>query len=435
MCADMLRIALADTSQPPPIPRLANRSVSFGGELTSASAYIELDTCSSEGAATMDSLVALASEGLGRCVHPLRVEDCLSGTYFLRDASRRVCLVFKPAEEERECRGGAPGGGMMREFVAYLLDGGLAGVPPTALVRLAYPATYRATVVEGMLDFCKRGSVQRYVRSECSADDMGASRFLTDDVHRIACLDLRLCNLDRHAGNILVVLPRSCCVCPSEDAPLSQSAPLPSDLTARMHEEQQTSETRLVPIDHGCVLPPLLALDDAHFAWLHWPQASLPLSAELRLLVEGIDIEEDVRLTRLIAGDAIPEDCLLTLRICTHLLKHGAALGLTPRQMGELLTAGEGEEEEQASDGTKGCDYRRSPLQRLVVEEVLQLAADKQWSPRSVTLLETRVLEAAEVQTALAILLEEGHANALAASLCAAVDRMLLALARPGCSC
>ena len=50
----------------------------------------------------------------------------------------------------------------------------------------------------------KLSSVQSYVRHEGCAEDLGPSMFDEDDIVRIAVLDIRLCNLDRHGGNILV---------------------------------------------------------------------------------------------------------------------------------------------------------------------------------------------------------------------------------------
>lgn len=48
------------------------------------------------------------------------------------------------------------------------------------------------------------GSLQEYVENGGSAEDMGSNSFSTDEVHRIGILDVRLLNLDRHLGNLLV---------------------------------------------------------------------------------------------------------------------------------------------------------------------------------------------------------------------------------------
>ena len=46
--------------------------------------------------------------------------------------------------------------------------------------------------------------MQMYVESEGPIENYSPSLFATDEVHKIAVLDLRLLNLDRNACNILV---------------------------------------------------------------------------------------------------------------------------------------------------------------------------------------------------------------------------------------
>ena len=50
----------------------------------------------------------------------------------------------------------------------------------------------------------KVGSLQVYVPGEGSIENFSPNLFETDEVHKIAVLDLRLLNLDRNGGNILV---------------------------------------------------------------------------------------------------------------------------------------------------------------------------------------------------------------------------------------
>merc|ERR1712093_819280 len=69
----------------------------------------------------------------------------------------------------------------------------------------------------------------------------------------VAILDIRICNTDRHPGNLLM-----------------QTCP---DSTARFV---------LVPIDHGCAFPRWWAMGEANFdAWLEWPQAHAPCTPEV----------------------------------------------------------------------------------------------------------------------------------------------------------
>jgi hypothetical protein len=172
-----------------------------------------------------------ADDGLKAGVRPILAEGAMGGTYFLRDRSKGIQLVFKPNDEEPFAPNNPhrsdnkwnpykgriiPGFGMYREVAAFALDGGFAGVPPTAMAKViareddsfSFPrhvtsgSTSRSSNSIGTA--YKLGSVQSYCRAECSSDDMGSSRFHKGDVMRIAVLDIRLCNLDRHAGNVLV---------------------------------------------------------------------------------------------------------------------------------------------------------------------------------------------------------------------------------------
>ena len=98
----------------------------------------------------------------------------------------------------------------------------------------------------------KLGSLQQFVAHDCDTSEIGTSLFSLQDVHRIAILDIRLFNTDRHAGNILVKHPTG-------DS---------SRLSALAHLNQP--KCRLLPIDHGFCLPE--ALEPPFFEWLHWPQ-------------------------------------------------------------------------------------------------------------------------------------------------------------------
>jgi len=101
-------------------------------------------------------------------------------------------------------RGTRVGEGALREVAAYLLDHptdgcrshdgtGFSGVPPTALVRSFH-----------MGKELKIESLQMFVENQGSCEDMGPHAFSVKEVQKIAVLDIRLANADRHAGNKLV---------------------------------------------------------------------------------------------------------------------------------------------------------------------------------------------------------------------------------------
>ncbi len=156
-----------------------------------------------------------AQEGLIAGKRPVLAEGCLSGSYMMRAPSRRLCAVFKPTDEEPSGPNNprknnlfgefstpvkgrvAAGGGAVRECIAWLLDkDNRAAVPPTSM------ATALSPFFNG--EHPKHGSLQVYIRHDCSAEDVGPSLFSLRDVQEIAILDIRLLNQDRHCGNILV---------------------------------------------------------------------------------------------------------------------------------------------------------------------------------------------------------------------------------------
>lgn len=267
-----------------------------------------------------------AAAGLAGGKRPVQAVGCVSGTYYLPGPSGRFCALFKPVDEEAASSGlikGGIGGGecAVRECIAWLLDeAGIAGVPPTAMAR-AWAEGFRG---QGE----KLGSLQVYVRHECSAEDMGPSLFSLSDVQAIALLDIRLCNQDRHCGNMLVQSLRP--ALSNDDSEIGA-----------MHRAANKSPPRvkLIPIDHGFCLPHPASMSDTDFAWLQWPQSQQPLNAWQRAHVASLDAEEDIRRLREALGDALPaEEHLMTLRIGTTLLQKGVAAGLTLNSIGLIMT-------------------------------------------------------------------------------------------------
>ena len=184
----------------------------------------------------------------------------------------------------------------IREVAAYLLDyNHFAQVPHTVLVKFTHPIFHvspnkasssglieaasfsnietqsaasldsalststsqliqarRASMESSASSPSKLGSLQEFVPHDCDTSEIGTSMFSLQDVHRIAILDIRLFNTDRHAGNILVQRP--------------SGASSKLSALARLNQPQ----CRLLPIDHGFCLPE--ALEPPFFEWLHWPQ-------------------------------------------------------------------------------------------------------------------------------------------------------------------
>ena len=72
-------------------------------------------------------------------------------------------------------------------------------------------------------------------------ENFSYSLFPTDEVHKIAILDLRLLNLDRNASNILV---------------------------QEQTDEKGKKSKKLIPIDHGLTIPDSLQITTFDLDWL-----------------------------------------------------------------------------------------------------------------------------------------------------------------------
>lgn len=251
----------------------------------------------------------LIAEAAGAIVSGTRLvpaQGGLGGALLLNDGrSGEHVAVIKPLDISTVAAGG--GGGyateaVLREVAAFLLDhGGFASVEPTALIRISGPAWSS----EGPTT----ASIQRFVAHEYDAGELGPSRFSVDSVHRVGILDVRLLNIDRHAGNILVKNPIA-----------TNNAGAPLDL---------------VPIDHGLCLPE--QFDDPYFEWLHWPQASLPFSDAEHAYIESLDPFSDAAMLHA-ELPSLKESALRILVLCTVFLKRAAAAGLCLADIGDMMT-------------------------------------------------------------------------------------------------
>ncbi|KAJ7962581.1 phosphatidylinositol 4-kinase gamma 4-like [Quillaja saponaria] len=289
-------------------------------------------------------------DGLDTGNYPIRSVEGTGGAYFMLDSSgQKYVSVFKPLDEEPMAvnnprglplsldgeglkRGTTVGEGAFREVAAYLLDHpasgrrslfgddkGFAGVPPTVLVK----CLHRGFNHPGDLTV-KIGSLQMFMQNNGSCEDMGPGAFPVKEVHKISVLDIRLANVDRHAGNIL------------------------------LSKEKENGQTVLIPIDHGYCLP--ASFEDCTFEWLYWPQARQPFSPDIIDYIKSLDAEEDIALLKFHGWD-LPLECARTLCISTMLLKKGAERGLTPFAIGNIM-----------------C--RESLNDESIIEEIVQEALD-----------------------------------------------------------
>lgn len=362
----------------------------------SKDAHIEI-CCTAHTSPSVRRLVKSVIRGLKACQEPEKTMEGMGGTYFFMNENGRKVAILKPCDEEplapNNPKGyvgralGDPGWkptvrvgeAAMREVAAYLLDHeGFAKVPTSVLVRARHPIfcynNRMSSVRASSLDLTagvdamaavstggegndasgsssilpmKLGSLQEFVYHECDTSEMGPSRFSVRDVHRIGILDIRLFNTDRHAGNMLVRIPRdSSC----------------ANLKARIAEGQY----ELIPIDHGFCLPE--TLEAPYFEWLHWPQAMLPFSEEELAYIRRLDVEADKELLRKELPNLRP-DCLRVMELTTMLLKRGAEAGLTLFEIASIMTRPFEGSDEDPSDLEKFASYARHAIETVEMED------------------------------------------------------------------
>jgi len=119
---------------------------------------------------------------------------------------------------------------------------------------------------------------------------------------------MRLINIDRHGGNILV----------------------------RRNTDSSSDDHgyKLVPIDHGFCLPDSLEGEDLWFEWMSWPQSKLRVDSRLKKYVREMDLEEDSALLR---GLGLGEGSIRTMLFCSVLLQQALLKGMSPLQIAEIM--------------------------------------------------------------------------------------------------
>lgn len=345
-------------------------------EMPLSESFVHLAKTTPQSEDHLKFLVAKSLQGLRSGYSPKLCESGVGGTYFMHDEYNRTVGVFKPHDEEmgclnnpkgftpktpsfkeyNVCRGAEAGEAAFRECAAYILDHEhFSGVPATGLVVCSHP-----TFSNGLSfnDNFKIGSFQEFKEHDFDAEDISSvkyQQFPVHEVHKIAILDIRLLNTDRHGGNILVKANRS--RANSREDVFSDSD---SDDTRNENElmfkmdledDDETDEPgflpqspstmleySLIPIDHGYTLPSTISgLTDLWFEWLKWPQAKIPFGVEEQRYIDRLNPDEDIAILKHKFGDLIKSDCYKVLRITTMWLKVASHAGLTPYTIGHAL--------------------------------------------------------------------------------------------------
>jgi hypothetical protein len=271
-------------------------------------------------------IISQVRRGLEVGLAPSLSLEGTGGTYFFKGPRKHNLAAFKPQDEEPFAPnnpkglaglGGSdqislrpgirPGEACVREVAAYLCDRGhVLGVPATTLVEARHPAFSYKVAPKG--EFAKLGSLQEFVEYDDVVSDISPSRLDRDQVHRVAILDIRMLNGDRHDANILVRKPKGS---------FSPQAMV------------------LIPIDHGFVLPELLEIGWCDWCWLDWPQVKEPLQGELLKYVLELDTEKDALM--LSEKLNLRESCLRIFKVVGSLLVEGTKAGLTLHDIANLI--------------------------------------------------------------------------------------------------
>ncbi|XP_047944966.1 phosphatidylinositol 4-kinase gamma 8-like [Salvia hispanica] len=332
-------------------PCLSNSS-SARDDLHDANSKIEIII--GHAAPRVRAMVVEVAIAMASGVKPEPTSSGLGGAYFLRAQNGDTIAVAKPIDEEPLAFNNPKGlGGRLlgqpgmkssirigetglRESAAYVLDhDGFAGVPPTALVKFSHVKFNINNPASDSTPIHKIASLQRYVKHDSDAGDLGPSSFSVTRVHHIGILDVRLMNLDRHAGNILV-------------------------------RNGQARPSELIPIDHGFCLPE--ALDDPYFEWLHWPQASIPFSEAELDYITRLDPYKDAETLRS-EVPSIGESSIRVLVLCTIFLKQAAAYGLCLAEIGEMMTRGFNGRDENWSTLENLCINAKARLNKPLIDD------------------------------------------------------------------
>lgn len=400
----------------------------------------------------LKDLIASTWQGMRSGYSPALCDVGVGGTYFMKDSSNKRIGVFKPNDEEMGClnnpkgftpmsagytdssksRGVMGGEAAFRECAAYVLDHEhFSGVPATDLVACSYPG-FQSSPVSGTPlsdENIKLGSFQEFKEHDFDAEDISpvkAGRFPVNEVHKIAILDIRLFNTDRHGGNILIrkvysPLPRKYgeddfesprrreynsdadengaqmqfrLDMESDDEDMSSLTSSVSSL--EMEEEEEVATFELIPIDHGYTLPQTVSgLTDSWFEWLNWPQSKVPFDEETKKYIERLDAEHDVSLLTQKFGEWIPADCYKVLRITTMWLKQGARLNLSPYEIGVRMCR---RQVDTPSDLEKICRAAEEASQQTL-NSPGNVAADALFFVRLAELMESKLKEVANTPT------------------------------------
>jgi len=292
---------------------------------------------------------------------PRLASDGTGGTYFMPHPKGRFAQplgCYKPKDEE-PCAPNNPRGFQgkenstgfrpgiystqcaYREVCAFLLDhSGFSGVPDTTLVRARHQSFNNPNEI-----ILKTGSFQEYVDAKDTAGNFHHTVYSTEEIHRIGILDVRIVNMDRNDGNLMVKKREN------REKPSSGE------------EREKQSPYQLIPIDHGLILPDRLEIIEEDIVWMSWPQSKEPWSRECKQYINKLNYEKEAQEVEKYLG--VGKDELRLMKCSTLLLQIGVYFGLCLFDIGQIM-------------------YRQNLDQPSVMQDILTMSLDSALSQRGV---------------------------------------------------
>lgn len=266
----------------------------------------------------MASIIWEIKSALEKGVDPEIAKGGSLFVYIMKDRQGLPIAIFKPTIGPKD-------DSVKREVASFYLDHNhYAGVLPIVLTQLTHP----------IFGVDRKGSCQFYLEEGQMALDVrfiNRTRvFSAPSVRKIAQLDIRLLNMDRHLSNLLV-----------------------------------TPTHHLVPIDHQLVIPKIFG--GVCLQWEKWSQAKTSFSEDEKRYIEGIDLRGDYEMLRRELGFSKEEARLYCL--ATILLQEGVRAGLNAAEIASLLAAPPGRVHEQMSWKLAPFDFS-SQLVKVDPEEM-----------------------------------------------------------------
>lgn len=207
-------------------------------------------------------------------IEPEKIPTATFPAYLMKDCSHHPRAIFKPSTKEEDG---------LKEYAAFLLDHkNFAGVPETTITFFEHP----------ILGGSQKGSFQLFHEGNSPAKE-AFNQLDAPSIRRIACLDIRLLNIDRNLNNFLVC-----------------------------------KEGIVVPIDHNLILPNYFG--SCFFAWSDWKESQTPFSDAEKGYLSNLNPHQD---RQLLLNLGLNSKAANLCFFATLALQIGADLGLTAYQL------------------------------------------------------------------------------------------------------